>query len=105
MAIASALSRHLVQARNKNGDANMQKDRNLTDQDVLDIIKHYEELDTTNFPVTEPAIIKKLHHKKAMEQQFIISLSDETLELLSQHNTHQDHKRLDAVIKATYMPV
>lgn len=67
MAIPSALSQHLVQARNKNGDANnMQKDRNLTDQDVLDIIKHYEELDTTNFPVTEPAIIKKLRHKKAM---------------------------------------
>lgn len=105
MAIPSALSQHLVQARNKNGDANMQKDRNLTDQDVLDIIKHYEELDTTNFPVTEPAIIKKLRHKKAMEQQFIISLSDETLELLSQHNTHQDHKRLDAVIKAMYTPV
>lgn len=37
MAIPSALSQHLVQARNKNGDANMQKDRNLTDQDVLDI--------------------------------------------------------------------
>lgn len=83
----------------------MQKDHNLTDQDVLATIKHYEELDTTDFPVVEPAIIKKLRHRKAMAQQFIISLSDETLEILSQHNTRQDHKRLDAVIKAMYAPV
>ncbi|WP_264683122.1 hypothetical protein [Moraxella bovis] len=40
-----------------------------------------------------------------MAQQFIISLSDETLEILSQHNTRQDHKRLDTVIKAMYTPV
>lgn len=83
----------------------MQKDHKLTDQDVLDTIKHYEKLNTTNFPVIEPTVIKKLHHRKAMAQQFIISLSDETLEILSQHNTRQDHKRLDAVIKAIYAPV
>lgn len=84
---------------------NMQKDHSLTNQDVLDTIKHYEELDTTAFPVVEPATIKKLRHKKAIVQQFIISLNDESLEMLSQHNTYQDRKRLDAVIKAMYAPV
>lgn len=74
-------------------------------QEVLDIIEHYEALDTTDFAVTEPDVLKKLRQRKAVVQQFISTLSDETLEILSQHNTHQDHKRLDAVIKAMYAPV
>ena len=83
----------------------MQKDSNLTTQDVLNTIKHYEELDTTDFPVVEPTVIKKLRQRKEIIRQFTHFLDSEALEILSQHNTKQDYKRFENIIKAIHAPV
>lgn len=80
----------------------MPKDNKTIPQDAWDTARYYEELDTTDFPVVEPNVIKKLRQRKAMAQKFVSSLSNETLEILCQHNTRQDHKRLDAIIQAVY---
>lgn len=82
----------------------MQND-NKTPQDVLDTIHYYETLDTSKFPTANPTILKKLKQRKEIARQFAQFLDSETIEILTQHNTKQDYKRLENIIKAMYNQV
>lgn len=83
----------------------MQNDNKTIPQDVLDIVRYYEELDTTDFPVANPAVLRKLQQRKEVVRQFAQFLDSETIEILTQHNTEQDYKRLENIIKAMHAPV
>lgn len=83
----------------------MQNDNKTIPQDVLDTVRYYEELDTTDFPVANPAVLKKLRQRKEVVRQFAQFLDSETIEILTQHNTKQDYKRLENIIKAMHAPV
>lgn len=83
----------------------MQNDNKTIPQDVLDIVRYYEELDTTDFPVTNPTVLRKLRQRKEVVRQFAHFLDSETIEILTQHNTKQDYKRLENIIKAMHAPV
>lgn len=84
---------------------NMQNDNKTIPQDVLDTVRYYEELDTTDFPVANPTVLRKLRQRKEVVRQFAHFLDSETIEILTQHNTKQDYKRLENIIKAMHAPV
>lgn len=83
----------------------MQNDPKTTHQEVLDTIRHYEELDTTNFPTANPVVLQKLRQRKKVIEQFAQFLDSETIDILAKHNTKQDYKRLEHLIKAMHAPV
>lgn len=83
----------------------MQNDNKTIPQDVLDTVRYYEELDTTDFPVANPTVLRKLRQRKEVVRQFAHFLDSETIEILTQHNTKQDYKRLENIIKAMHAPV
>lgn len=57
-------------------------------EDVNSVIKHYENLDTSNFKEVEPNFIKELRKRKAefLESQKILGLDEEVLSWLSHQN-------------------
>lgn len=57
--------------------------------DVNNIIDYYENLDMTDFPVVEPAVLKKLKQRKAEfleNQQKILGIEQDVANWLSHQN-------------------
>lgn len=82
----------------------MQNDNKTASKNV-DIVRYYEELDTASFPTANPNVLKKLRQRKEVIKQFAQFLDGEAIEILTQHNTKQDYKRLENIIKAMHAPV
>lgn len=64
-------------------------------EDVHNVIKHYENLDTSDFKEVEPNFIKELRQRKArfLESQKVLGLDEDVLNWLS----HQDTNTKQAV--------
>lgn len=57
-------------------------------QDVNNIVEYYENLDTTDFPVVEPNVLKKLKQRKVeyLESQQGLGLEKDVVNWLIQQN-------------------
>lgn len=57
-------------------------------QDVNKVIEYYENLDTTDFPIVEPEVLKKLKQRKAhyLDSQQGLGLEKEVANWLIQQN-------------------
>lgn len=61
----------------------LDKDDKTITQDAWDTVRYYEELNTTNFPIIEPNVIRKLRQRKMMAKNLVYSLSNDTLEIVT----------------------
>lgn len=58
-------------------------------QDIDNIVEYYENLDTTDFPIVEPAVLKKLRQRKAEfleSQKLVFGFEKEVATWLSQQD-------------------
>lgn len=51
----------------------LDKDDKTITQDAWDTVRYYEELNTTNFPIIEPNVIRKLRQRKMMAKNLVYS--------------------------------
>lgn len=59
-------------------------------QDVNKMVEYYENLDTSDFPIVEPAVLKKLKQRKAdflESQKQVFGFEKEVATWLSQQNS------------------
>lgn len=67
----------------------------------LDIITYYENLDTTDFPIVEPDVIKKIRERKAEfleNQKMVFGFEQEVAYWLSQQN-HDTKQLINGFVK------
>lgn len=69
--------------------------------DINEVIRHYENLDTTDFPIVEPNVIKKIKQRKLdflENQKQVFGFENDVAFWLSQQN-HDTKQLVNGLIK------